>query len=61
MKATIKELRRTLFDFDFDLMVNKERMNCSKGRETLFNIEDQDMEVDFHLGNTSVIVINSKI
>jgi len=61
MKATIKELRKTMFDIDFGLIANKTNYNNSEGRRLLFDIENQDLEVDFYIGSNGVFVIESEL
>lgn len=61
MRATIKELRRTMFDIDFDLIVNNRRLNNSEGRRFLYEIENQELEVEFYIGSAGVFVIETEI
>ena len=49
MKATIKELKDTLLNVDFNLIVNKNLLNNVEGIKLLCEIESQDMEVDFYI------------
>jgi len=43
MTATIKELRQTMFNIDFELIVNKKTYNNSTGRRFLYDIENQSL------------------
>ena len=61
MKAQIKELRRVLFDFDFQLLVNKETYGNSKARKLLYDLKDQDLEVNFYIGSIGIIVIEDTL
>jgi len=61
MKATIKELRKTMFDIDFELIVNEKQYNNPKGRRLLYDMENQDLEVEFYIGSAGVFVIETKI
>ena len=49
MKATIKELRDTLLNVDFNLIVDKNLLNNVEGIKLLCELENQDMEVDFYI------------
>jgi hypothetical protein len=61
MKATIKELRKTMFDIDFNLIANQKTLTNSEGRRFLYEIENQDLEVDFYIGSAGTFVIETKI
>lgn len=61
MKATIKELRRVMFDFDFDLIANKNTLNNSEGRRFLYEIENQELEVEFYISSAGDIVIETEL
>jgi hypothetical protein len=61
MKATIKELRRTMFDIDFNLIVNEKTLSNPEGRRFLYEIEDQDLEVEFYIGSAGTFVIETEI
>ena len=61
MKATIKELRKTMFDIEFNLIVNEKILNNSEGRRFLYEIDNQDLEVDFHIGAGGDFIIESKL
>jgi len=61
MKATIKEIRKTMFDIDFGLIVNKETFTNAMGRKFLYDIENQDLEVNFYIGSSGVFVIENKL
>ena len=61
MTATIREMRKTMFDIDFNLIVNHERLTNSQGRRFLYDIEDQDVVVQFYIGSAGTFVIESKI
>jgi hypothetical protein len=61
MKATIKELRKTMFDIDFNLIANQKTLTNPEGRRFLYEIENQDLEVDFYIGSAGTFVIETKI
>ena len=61
MKATIKELRKAMFDIDFSLIVNENALTNSEGRRFLYEIKSQDAEVDFYIGSAGTFVIETKI
>ena len=61
MKATIKEIRKTMFDIDFGLIVNQESFTNAMGRKFLYDIENQDLEVNFYIGSSGVFVIENKL
>jgi len=61
MKATIKELRKTMFDIDFNLIANDKNFTNSKGRRFLYDLENQDLEVNFYIGSAGAFVIENKI
>jgi len=61
MKATIKELRQTMFNIDFELIVNKKTYNNSTGRRFLYDIENQSLEINFYIGTAGVFVIENEL
>jgi hypothetical protein len=61
MTATIKELRQTMFNIDFELIVNKKTYNNPAGRRFLYDLENQDLEVDFYIGTSGVFVIENEL
>ena len=61
MKATIKELRKTMFDIDFNLIANKKTLNNSEGRRFLYEIENQELEVEFYIGSAGTFVIETEL
>jgi len=61
MKATIKELRKTMFYFDIGLIVNKNRYTNPEGRKFLYDIENQDLEINFYIGSDGVFVIEKDL
>ena len=61
MTGTIREIRKTMFDIDFGLIVNGINYNNPIGRKFLYDIEIQDLEVDFYIGSTVVFVITTKL
>ena len=61
MTTTIKELRKTMFDIDFNIIVNKNKLTNSEGRRFLYEIQDQDLKVDFYIGSAGTFVIETEI
>lgn len=61
MKATIKELSRVMFDFDFDLISNKKTLSNPEGRRFLYEIKNQDLEVEFYIGSAGTVVIETEM
>tara|TARA_R110000822_G_scaffold161_1_gene707 strand:- start:14419 stop:14604 length:186 start_codon:yes stop_codon:yes gene_type:complete len=61
MTATVRELRKTMFDIDFNLIVNQKDLTNSEGRRFLYDIEDQDVVVQFYIGSAGTFVIETKI
>jgi len=61
MRATIKELRKVMFDFDFGLIANKKDLTNYQGRRFLFELENQGLNVEFYIGSSGVIVIETEI
>jgi len=61
MTTTIKELRLAMFNIDFGLIVNKNTHNNSEGRRLLYEIENQDLEINFYIGSAGVFVIENEL
>jgi len=61
MTGTIREIRKSMFDIDFGLIVNGVNYNNPIGRKFLYDIEIQDLEVDFYIGSTGVFVITTQL
>jgi hypothetical protein len=61
MTATIKEIRETMFDIDFGLIANGITYNNPKGRRILYNIDSQDLEVNFYIGSSGFFIITTTL
>ena len=61
MTGTIREIRKTMFDIHLGLIVNSVIYNNTIGRKFLYDIENQDLEVDFYIGSTGFFVITTKL
>ena len=61
MKAKVRELRRLLFDFDFQVIVNEATLTNSVARKLLFEVIDQEEEVNFYIGSAGIVVIENKL
>jgi hypothetical protein len=61
MKASIKELRKAMLDIDFNLIVNKKKLNNPEGRRFLYHIANQELKVDFYIAIGGTFVIKTKL
>jgi len=61
MTATIKEIRESMFDIDFGLIVNGITYDNPKGSKILYDYHLQDLEVDFYIGSAGIFVITTEL
>jgi|688.fasta_scaffold367154_2 hypothetical protein len=58
MKATVKAIRKMLFDSNDNCFLNKNMMTNKEARDYFYNLENQDQEFEV-FGTENILIVNN--